>query len=181
MQTLKEKYNKEVMPKMTEKFGYKTPMAVPKILKVVVNSGIGKLRENKDVVEALERHLTLIVGQKLSPRPARLAVASYKTRKGMIIGYKATLRGNRMYDFLERLISLAIPRTRDFRGITVKSVDQNGNLTIGIKEHIVFPEMIGEDVRTIFGFEVTVVTNSKTRNEALELFKLLGFPLQKNV
>jgi len=181
MQTLKEKYNKEVMPKMTEKFGYKTPMAVPKILKVVVNSGIGKLREKKDVVEALERHLTLIVGQKLSPRPARLAVASYKTRKGMIIGYKATLRGNRMYDFLERLISLAIPRTRDFRGITVKSVDQNGNLTIGIKEHIVFPEMIGEDVRTIFGFEVTVVTNSKTRNEALELFKLLGFPLQKNV
>lgn len=165
---------------MMKTFGYKTPMAAPRILKVVVNSGIGKLREKKDAVEAVEKQLTMICGQKISPRPARIAVSSYKTRKGMIIGYKATLRGQRMYDFLERLISLAIPRTRDFRGITQKSIDQNGNLTIGMREHIVFPEMIGEDVRTIFGFEITVVTNSKTRKEAVELFKLLGFPIQKN-
>ena len=166
---------------MMAEFGWKTPMAVPRILKVVINSGVGKLRDKKDAVEAVERHLTLIAGQKISPRPAKVAISSFKTRMGMVIGYKATLRGNRMYDFLERLISLAIPRTRDFRGIPLKSVDQNGNLTIGIREHIVFPEMIGEDVRTIFGFEVTAVTNAKTREAAIELLKLLGFPLQKNV
>ena len=181
MQTLKEKYNKEVVPEMMKRFHYKTPMAVPRILKVVVNSGVGKLRDKKDAVEAVERQLTLICGQKVSPRPAKIAIASFKTRQGMIIGYKATLRGNRMYDFLERLISLAIPRTRDFRGLSRKSIDQNGNLTIGIKEHIVFPEMIGEDVRTIFGFEATVVTSAEKREAAIELFKLLGFPLQKNV
>lgn len=181
MQTLKEKYNNEIVPEMTKKFGYKTPMAVPKISKVVINSGIGKLRDKKDAVEALERQLTLICGQKISPRPARIAVASYKTRKGMIIGYKVTLRGKRMYDFLEKLIGLALPRTRDFRGVTAKSVDQNGNLTIGIKEHIIFPEMIGEDVRAIFGFEITTVTTARTREEAVWLFRLLGFPLQKNV
>lgn len=181
MQTLKEKYNKEIAPEMIKRFGYKTSMAVPKVLKVVVNSGIGKLRDKKDAVEALERQLILICGQKISPRPARIAIASYKTRKGMIIGYKATLRGKRMYDFLEKLIGLALPRTRDFRGIAIKSVDPNGNLTIGIKEHIVFPEMIGEDVRSIFGFEITAVTTAKTKDEAIGLFKLLGFPLQKNV
>lgn len=181
MQTLKEKYNKEVVPEMAKKFHYKTPMAVPRILKIVVNSGIGKLREKKDAVEAVEKQLTLITGQKTSPRPAKKAVASFKTRIGMTIGHKVTLHGARMYEFLERLINLAIPRLRDFRGIPLKSVDQSGNLTLGIKEHIVFPEMIGEDVRTIFGLEVTAVTNAKKKEEAIELFRLLGFPLQKNV
>ena len=181
MQSLKEKYNKEVVPEMMKRFHYKTPMAVPRILKVVINSGIGKLREKKDAIETVEKHLNLIAGQKVAPRPAKIAIASFKTREGMVIGYKATLRGKRMYDFLERLINFAIPRTRDFRGLTLKSIDRGGNLTIGIKEHIIFPELIGEDVRTIFGFEVTVVTNAKKRQDAIDLFKLLGFPLQKHV
>lgn len=179
MKTIKEKYVKEVVPKMIGEFGFKTPMAVPRILKVVVNSGIGKVREKKDVAEAVERYLTIIAGQKPSPRQAKKAIASFKTRIGMVIGYTATLRGERMFDFLDRFINFAIPRTRDFRGIALKSLDEQGNLTIGVKEHIIFPEMIGEDVKHIFGLEVTVVTNARKREEALELFKLLGFPLKK--
>lgn len=179
MQSIKEKYEKEALPKMMEEFGWKTPMAVPRILKVVVNSGIGKMRDKKDAVETVEKHLTLITGQKASPRPARIAVASFKTRKGMTVGYKVTLRGRRMYDFLDRLINFAIPRMRDFRGIPLKSIDQRGNLTIGIREHIIFPEIIGEDVRNIFGLEVTVVTNSKNKDQAVQLFRLLGFPLER--
>ena len=179
MQSIKEKYIKEAMPKMAKEFGYKTLMACPKILKVVVNSGVGKLRDKKEAVEAVIKHLALITGQKAEPRPTKKAIASFKTREGMIIGYKVTLRGARMYDFLDRLVHFAIPRMRDFRGITLRSVDDGGNLNLGIKEHIIFPEMIGEDVRTIFGFEVTVVTSAKIRKEATELFRLLGYPLQK--
>lgn len=166
---------------MMKKFGWSTPMAVPRILKTVVNTGVGKIRDKKDAIETVEKHLALITGQKPSPRPARIAIASFKTRQGMVVGYKVTLRGKRMYDFLERLISFAIPRVRDFRGIALKSVDDGGDLTVGVKEHIVFPEMTGEDVRHIFGLEVTVVTNAKKREEAVELFRLLGFPLAKNV
>ncbi len=179
MKSIKEKYIKEVIPKMTKEFGYKTPLAVPRVLKVVVNVGTGKMRDKKDMVEGVIRQLVLITGQKASPRPTKQAIASFKTRIGMIVGYATTLRGARMYDFLDRLINLAIPRTRDFRGISLKSIDQGNNLTLGIKEHIVFSEMIGEDVRSIFGLEVTVVTNAKKREEAIALFKLLGFPLSK--
>lgn len=180
MRSIKEKYAKETIQKLMKEFGWKTPMAVPRVLKVVVNVGVGKMRDKKDVVETVEKHLAFITGQKAAPRPARIAVASFKTRKGMVVGYKITLRGNRMHDFLDRLINFAIPRTRDFRGLPLKSVDQNGNLTIGIKEHIIFPEMIGEDIKHIFGFETTVVTNAKRRDEAIALFRLLGFPLMKN-
>ena len=180
MQSIKEKYQKEVVPKMMKEFGWKTQMRVPRILKVVVNVGTGKMREKKEAVETVEKHLALITGQKPSPRPARIAVSSFKTRQGMTVGYKVTLRGERMYDFLDRLINFAIPRTRDFRGIPLKSVDQGGNLTMGIREHIVFPEMIGEDVRNIFGLEVTVVTSAKKREEAAAFFNLLGFQFQKN-
>ena len=179
MMSLKDKYIKEATPKMMKEFGWTTAMRVPRILKVVVNSGIGKIREKKDIVEAVEKQLALITGQKMSPRPARIAIASFKTREGMTIGYKATLRGKRMYDFLDRLINFAIPRMRDFRGIPLKAVDHAGNLTIGIKEHIVFPEMVVEDVRNIFGFEATVVTNAQKREEAISLLNLLGFPMEK--
>src|SRR3989338_8449813 len=181
MQSIKEKYIKEAVPKMMKEFGLRTPMAAPRILKVVVNVGTGKMRDKKDAIEAVEKHLALITGQKPSPRPARVAMASFKTRQGMIVGYKVTLRGERMYDFLNKLVGFAIPRTRDFRGIPLKSVDRGGNLTLGIREHIVFPEMIGEDVRNIFGLEATIVTNAKNRKEAEELLRLIGFPLQKNV
>ncbi len=176
---MKEKYNNEVVPKMTKEFGYKSPMAVPRVLKVVVNSGTGKNRDKKDAIEIVIKHLALITGQKTSPRPTKKAIASFKTREGMVIGYMATLRGQRMYDFLDRMVNLAIPRMRDFRGIPLRSIDQGGNLSLGMREHIVFPEMIGEDVRSIFGFEVTVVTSAKSKKEAAELFRLLGFPLQR--
>ena len=165
MQSIKEKYIKDAVPKMMKEFGLKSPMAVPRMLKVTVNVGTGKMRDKKDAVETVEKHLTLITGQ---------------NREGMVVGYKVTLRGQRMYDFLDRLVHFAIPRMRDFGGISLKSVDQNGNLTYGIREHIVFPEMIGEDVKNIFGLEVTVSTNGGNRERAIELFRLLGFPLKKN-
>ncbi|OGF63307.1 50S ribosomal protein L5 [Candidatus Giovannonibacteria bacterium RIFCSPLOWO2_01_FULL_44_40] len=180
MQSIKEKYQKEVVPRMMKEHNWSSPMRAPRVLKVVVNVGTGKMRDKKDAVETVEKHLALITGQRASPRPVRVAIASFKTRIGMVVGYKITLRGQRMYDFMDRLVHFAIPRMRDFRGISLKSIDQNGNLTIGIKEHIIFPEMIGEDVRNIFGLEVTVVTSAKKRDEAVELFKLLGFPLQRN-
>lgn len=163
---------------MVKEFGYKTPMAVPRILKVVVNSGTGRLRDKKDAVESVAKFLALITGQKASARPAKKAISSFKTREGMIVGYKVTLGGNKMYDFIERLVNLTIPRMRDFRGIALSCIDQGGNLTLGIKEHIVFPETIGEDVKNIFGLEVTIVTNAKNKKEAESLFRLFGFPLK---
>jgi len=162
---------------MRTKFGYKNIMAIPRVWKVVVNCGVGKIREEKERDE-LQKFLALITGQKPAPRAAKKAIASFKTRQGLVIGYQVTLRGKRMYDFLSRLVNIALPRTRDFRGIDPKSFDPKGNLTIGIKEHIVFPEMIGEDYRFLFGFEATVVTSAKKREEGIELLRLLGFPIK---
>lgn len=172
-----EKYKKEVVPAMMAKFGYKNVMAVPRIGKVVVNVGVGRIRDEKQH-EEIRKYIALITGQKPAPRPAKKAIASFKTRKGLIVGYQVTLRGKRMWDFLSRLINIALPRTRDFRGIDSKSFDPKGNLTIGIKEHIVFPEITGEDYRFLFGLEVTVVTTAKKREEGAELLKLLGFPIK---
>ena len=177
---LQEKYQKEVIPAMKEKFGYKNDLAVPRIEGTIVNVGIGSsaLKDEK-TQEIISKDLTLITGQKPVPTLARKAIAGFKTRKGMVVGLKITLRGKRMFEFLSRLINVALPRTRDFRGLSPKSVDQGGNLTIGIKEHIIFPETSGEDIKRIFGLEVTVVSSAKKRKEALELFKLLGFPIKK--
>ena len=144
---------------------------------MVVNSGVGRIRDEKQH-EEIRKFLALITGQKPAPRPAKQAIAAFKTRQGLIIGYQVTLRGKRMYDFLSRLINVALPRTRDFRGLEEKSFDERGNLTVGIKEHIVFPEMIGEDYRFLFGFEITVVTTAKKREEGVELLKLVGFPIK---
>lgn len=177
MSTLQEKYKKEAVPAMRARFGYKNVMAASKIVKVVVNTGAGRIRDEKQH-EEIRKFLTLITGQKPAPRPAKQAIASFKTRRGLIIGYQVTLRGKRMYDFLSRLINIALPRTRDFRGIDEKSFDVKGNLTIGIKEHIVFPEIISEDYRFLFGLEVTVVTTAKKREEGIELLKLMGFPIK---
>ncbi len=178
MTTLEEKYKNKVVPAMRAKFGYKNIMAIPRVRKVVVNCGVGKIREEKDQ-GGIQKFLALITGQKPAPRAAKKAIASFKTRQGLVIGYQVTLRGKRMYDFLSRLVNIALPRTRDFRGLDLKSFDPKGNLTIGIKEHIVFPEMIGEDYRFLFGFEATVVTSAKKREEGIELLRLLGFPMQK--
>lgn len=174
---LQEKYQKEVVPAMKEKFGYKNNLAVPRIVRTIVNVGIGSRLKDEKVQETISSDLALITGQKPTPTLAKKAISAFKTRKGMIVGLKVTLRGKRMLDFLSRLINVALPRTRDFRGLPLKSIDEGGNLTIGIKEHIIFPEITHEDVKKIFGLEVTVITNAKSREEALELFKLLGFPI----
>ncbi|MBI3631077.1 MAG: 50S ribosomal protein L5 [Candidatus Sungbacteria bacterium] len=177
MISLQEKYQKEVIPAMRGQFGYPNVMAVPRIEKVVVNVGIGRIRDEKERAE-IAKYVGLITGQKPEVRPARKAIASFKTRAGLVIGYRVSLRGSRMYDFLARLIHVALPRTRDFKGLGEGSLDQSGNLTVGVKEHIVFPEIVGEDYRFLFGLEVTVVTSAHTRQEGLALLKLMGFPLR---
>ncbi len=176
--SIEEKYRKEVIPAMRAAFGYKNVMAIPRIEKVVLNCGVGRIRDEKER-EEIQKYLSLITGQKVAPRSAKKAIASFKTREGLVIGYQVTLRGKRMYDFISRLINIALPRTRDFHGISQSSFDQKGNLTIGIKEHIVFPEMIGEDYRFLFGFEVTMVTTARSRDEGIRLLQLLGFPIQQ--
>ena len=176
---MNEKYKKQVIPAMREKFGYKNIMAVPKIMKVVVGMGIGRLKDEKER-EEVKKYLRLVTGQEPSSRPAKKAIAAFKTREGQVIGYQVTLRGKRMHDFLSRLVDVALPRTRDFRGIDEKSFDARGNLTIGIKEYIVFPEMIGEDYRFLFGLEATVVTSAKKKEEGIALLTLMGFPFKKD-
>ncbi|MDP3763612.1 MAG: 50S ribosomal protein L5, partial [bacterium] len=179
MATISETYKKKVIPAMREKFGYKNVMATPKVKKVVVNMGIGRLRDDKER-EEVKKFLRLITGQEPSSRPAKKAIAAFKTREGLVIGYQVTLRGKRMEDFISRLTNIALPRTRDFRGLDLKTFDMQGNLTIGIKEYIVFPEMIGEDYRFLFGFEATVVTTATNKEEGMELLRLLGFPIKKD-
>ena len=181
---LKEKYKKEAVPKMKEKFGYKNDMAVPRIEKVVVNIGIGRQvagktsEERKKAYGSTMEDLALIAGQKPVLRNAKKSISGFKTRRGMPIGEMCTLRGKKMYDFLERLIHIGLPRSRDFKGIDPKSFDEKGNLTVGIKEHIAFPEVSPEKAKQIFGFEITVATTAKTKEEGLELLRLLGFPIK---
>lgn len=177
MTTLQEKYVKEAAPALQKKFGRANVMALPRIVKVVINAGVGRLREEKDRQE-IEKHLALIAGQKPAPRKAKKAIAAFKTRLGLVIGYQTTLRGRRMYDFLERFVRIALPRTRDFQGIPSSSFDPRGNLTVGVREQTIFPELIGEDYRFLFGFEVTVATSAKRREEGIELLKMMGFPIK---
>ncbi len=182
--SLKEKFKKEVIPEMMKKFGYRNPLAVPKIEKVVVNTGFGRLisgktsQEQEKISEAILDNLALICGQKPIKTLAKKSIAGFKARKGMILGARVTLRGQRMYDFLERLIHIGLPRSRDFQGIGLNSFDKKGNLTIGIKEQIAFPEISPEKVKNIFGFEVTVSTTAKKREEGIELLKLMGLPIK---
>ena len=178
MSELQDKYRKQVIPAMREKFGYKNDLAAPKIEKVVVNTGIGKSLKDQKIQDEIAKDLALITGQKPTPRPAKKAIATFKTRKGMIVGLAVNLRGQRTYDFLERLINTALPRSRDFRGLKGKSIDKNGNLTIGIKEQIIFPEISAESARNIFGSEICVKTTAETREEGVELLRLLGFPIK---
>lgn len=184
MTPLLEKYKKEAIPAMMKKFGYKTPMAVPKVTKVVVNSGFGRLvtgrtnDEQRKTADLIVEDISLLCGQHAVKTTAKKAIASFKTREGMVIGAMVTLRGKKMVDFLEKLIHVVLPRTRDFKGIEPKAVDGSGNLTIAIKEHIAFPEILPEKARNIFGLEVTIVTSAKKRDEGLELLRLLGFPIK---
>jgi large subunit ribosomal protein L5 len=184
MLRLKEKYQKEVVPQMMEKFGYKSVMAVPKIEKVIINTGFGKLvvgktsDEQKKIQDSILNDLALISGQRPILTRAKKSISTFKVKKGMALGAKVTLRKKMMYDFLERLIHIALPRSRDFRGIDPNSFDKKGNLTIGIKEQIAFPEVSPEKTKQIFGFEVTICTTAKSREEGIELLKLMGFPIK---
>ena len=186
MLRLKEKYIKEVVPAMMQRFSLQNAMAVPKIIKAVVNTGFGRQiaaktgEEAKRFYEPILEDLGLICGQRPVLNRAKKSISSFKIRQGMPIGASVTLRGSRMYDFLERLIHIALPRTRDFRGIDQVSFDKNGNLTIGIREQIVFPEISQEKVRMIFGFEATVTTTAKTKEEGIELLRLMGFPIKQS-
>ena len=181
---LKEKYEKKIVPAMKEKFGYKNIMVVPKFEKVVINIGFGKMisgktsSEQKKLSETISNDLSLICGQKPVLTLAKKSIASFKTRKGMNVGAMVTLRGVKMYDFLDRVINVALPRSRDFQGISLKSFDAKGNLTLPVREHIIFPEITPESAKTIFGFEITVVTTAKTREEGIELLRLAGFPIK---
>lgn len=178
MSELKKKYINEIIPKMKEKFGYGNIMAVPKILKVVINVGINGSLKDEKLQGFIAKDLAIITGQKPVATKAKKAISAFKTREGMEVGLKVTLRGKKMFDFVSRFINVVLPRTRDFRGLSSKSIDKGGNLTIGIKEHMIFPEISPEEIKRNFGMEITIVINSKSKEESLELFKLIGFPIK---
>lgn len=177
---LKEKYQKEVAPALKEKFGYKNVSQIPRLDKVVLNVGFGKKAKEKESTESVEKTLRVITGQKPILTKAKTSISAFKIREGMIIGATVTLRGQRMYDFIEKLINISFPRVRDFRGISDKSMDRTGNYTIGFKENSPFPEIKVEDLNNIHGLEVTIKTSAKNREEGLELLTLIGFPFKKN-
>lgn len=176
---LKKKYAEEVIPTLKKEFGYGNNFEVPKIIKVVLNSGVGKVAKDEKMVDWVEKGMTKMAGQKAVLTKAKKSIATFKTREGMNIGVMVSLRNDKMYNFIERLISIAFPRTRDFRGIDKKNIDTNGNLHIGIREDIVFPEMSHERAGNIFGFQVSVVTNCGNKAAAERLFTLMGFPFRK--
>jgi len=181
--TLQEKYQKEAVPALVKKFGYRNRLQVPRILKVVVNSGVGKRSSEPSFAEKILPDIVdsfaKIVGQRPTVTSAKKSIAGFKIRQGQVVGLKATLRGRRMFDFLTRFISAALPRVRDFRGISPGSIDKSGNLNIGVKEHVVFPEIEQDTARFDFGVEVSIISSAKRREEAKELYSLLGFPLKK--
>lgn len=174
----KTKYKEVVVPKLKETFGYANPLSIPTIKKVVVNIGIGKLGKEKEKINEMVEVVRAITGQNPLMTKARKSISGFKVREGSEVGIKVTLRGKRMWDFIDRLNNVVYPRTRDFQGVKVSSVSKEGDLNLGIKEHIVFPEISAEDARFIFGLQVNVATTAKTQAEGDVLFRTLGFPLQ---
>ena len=179
MARLKEQYKAEVAPALYKKFGYKSTMEVPKIDKVVVNVGCGEAKENAKVLEAVVRDLTTITGQKAVVTKAKKSIANFKLREDMPIGAKVTLRGDKMWEFLDRLFNVALPRVRDFQGINPNAFDGRGNYAMGIKEHIVFPEINYDKVDQIWGMDIIVCTTAKTDDEARALLKAFNFPFRQ--
>jgi large subunit ribosomal protein L5 len=178
MQTYAEK-QKTAYDALKAPFGYTNKMQVPSVEKIVISTGIGKVVDPKKV-ELIQDRLARITGQKGAPRGAKKSIASFKLREGDVVGYQVTLRGVRMQDFLDKLINIAFPRMRDFRGIDPKSIDEIGNISVGIKEHTIFPETSDEDQRDIFGLSITIVTTAKSKAEADAYLRHIGFPLKKN-
>ena len=179
MNRLEEKYKKEVVPSLMEKYNYKTVMLVPKIEKIVVNMGVGDALANSKNLEAAVSDLAKITGLKPIETKAKKSIAAFKVREGHKIGCKVTLRGERMYEFLDKLISIGLPRVRDFRGLSSKSFDGRGNYTIGIKEQLIFPEINFDEVEKVRGMDIVIVTTAKNNEEAFELLKELGVTFRK--
>ncbi len=176
---LKEKYSAEIIPTMTEKFGYKTVMRVPKLQKIVLSQGMGDAVADKKLIESAVADLSKIAGQKAITTISKKDISNFKLRKGMPIGTKVTLRGDKMYDFLDRLLAVALPRTRDFRGINPKGFDGRGNFNLGVKEHIIFPEIDIDKVNRILGMDISFVTSAESDEEAKALLDAFGFPFIK--
>ncbi|WP_123931991.1 50S ribosomal protein L5 [Thermodesulfitimonas autotrophica] len=176
MSRLKEKYRKEVVPALMEKFGYKNVMEVPRLAKVTVNMGLGEAIQNPKAIDAAVEDLKVITGQKPVVTRAKKSIAAFKLRAGMQIGAKVTLRGERMYDFVDKLFNIVLPRVRDFRGVPPKAFDGRGNFTLGLREQIIFPEIDYDKVDRVRGMNITFVTTAKTDEEARELLRLLGMP-----
>ena len=176
---LQTKYKEEVAPALMETFGYSSPMAIPRLLKINLNQGVNGAVTDKKLVQSAVEEMSLIAGQRAVSTIAKKSVSNFKLREGMPIGAKVTLRRTNMYEFLERLICVALPRVRDFRGVSDKGFDGRGNFTMGIKEQIIFPEIVVDKISNINGMDVTFVTSAKTDKEAYELLKLMGIPFKK--
>ena len=179
MSRLKDLYKDEIVDAMIKKFGYKNIMEVPKLDKIVINMGVGEAKENAKVLDSAVKDLETITGQKVVLTRAKNSVANFKIREGMPIGCKTTLRGEKMYDFMDRLVNLALPRVRDFRGVSADSFDGRGNYALGVKEQLIFPEIEYDKVDKVRGMDVIVVTTAKTDEEARELLRLFGMPFAK--
>lgn len=180
MKTLKEKYQKEIIKKMQKRFQYKNVMQVPQLLKVVINRGVGEVTQNSKAMDIATEELVQITGQKPLITKAKKAIAAFKIRKDLPIGCKVTLRGNRMYHFLDKLINICLPRIRDFKGLNPRSFDGKGNYTLGIKEQLVFPEINYDKVDKARGMDIIICTSAEKDEEAKALFEELGFPFRKN-
>ena len=178
MARLKEKYKNEVVPAMMKKFGYKNVMQVPKLEKVVINMGLGEAIQNSKAIDAAVNDLMTITGQRPVVTKAKRSVAAFKLRAGMSIGATVTLRGNRMYEFADKLFNVALPRVRDFRGVSPKSFDGRGNYSLGVREQLIFPEIDYDKIDKVRGMDITFVTTAKTDEEAHELLRLLGMPFR---
>lgn len=179
MARLREKYQNEVVPKLAEQFHYKSSMQIPRMEKIVLNMGLGEAIQNIKILDSAAEELAQLTGQKPVITRARQSIAAFKLRKGMPIGCMVTLRGNRMYEFFDKLVNVALPRVRDFRGISSKALDGRGNYTLGIKEHIIFPEIDYDKIDKIKGMNITIVTSAQTDDEARTLLALMGMPFRQ--
>ena len=176
---VKEKYEKEVVPFLMKKFGYKSVMECPKLVKIVINTGLGDIKDNAKSIQLTENEIKLISGQKPILTKAKKSVANFKVREGQTVGIKVTLRGERMYNFYDKFVSIALPRLRDFRGVSDKAFDGRGNYSVGLKEQLIFPEITYDQVEKIRGMDVAIVTTAQTDEEARELLRALGMPFKK--
>ncbi len=178
MNRLQEQYNKKIAPALMEKYGYKNVMEVPRIQKVMINVGVGKFLKDQKFIDSIKRDLAAIAGQAPVETKARKSIAGFKIRENQVVGMAVTLRGERMYAFLDKLINIALPRVKDFRGVKADGFDGNGNYHLGLKEHIVFPEISAEALEHIFGLQVSIVTSAKEDEPARELLKAMNFPFK---